>query len=537
MRLSKDHLFGDLSLGAKGLIVLGAPVASLLLAFALVFWVEREWQIASMKVEHTLRTKQQILEIWLAAADAEAEVRRFLLTGGRASLSPYRRATQTIAANFDRLATSVADDPVQVRLLAQLRPSVVERFAIQSAMLTAAAHSGESPPQRATSRSLEELVRSSTRAMLAEEDRLLAGRTAERSRARRKNAAAAATALALGLLGCLLAYRVLVVGIVARVQRVRERAVHLARRVSFEGEDTARDEVGQLDRALLEAARLLSDREATLRHFGDELESSNRRLIVKTDEAELANLQKSEFLSNMSHELRTPLNAILGFGELLHDGKQGVVSDLQQDLLNLILTSGRHLLELINGILDLAKVEAGKMELAPERVDLVAIFGVVTRTLSELAARKRLRVESLVDPAVRSVVTDPAKLTQVLLNYLSNAIKFTPVDGRIWLRALATRGGCFRIEVEDTGPGIAADQIGKLFTPFSQVGTTERQGGTGLGLALTRRIVEAQGGHVSVRAAGVSGSLFSAVLPLGAESAGWPALSACAETALEKASS
>src|SRR5205807_4834944 len=162
--------------------------------------------------------------------------------------------------------------------------------------------------------------------------------------------------------------------------------------------------------------------EEQLRTKNDELEAQNRRV-------QEANRLKSEFLANMSHELRTPLNAIIGFAELMHDGKVGPVSAPHHEYLGDILTSSRHLLQLINDVLDLAKVEAGKMEFRPEPVDLAKLVAEVRDILRTLAAKKRIKIETAVGPGLDGVVLDPAKMKQVLYNYLSNALKFTPEEG------------------------------------------------------------------------------------------------------------
>ena len=224
---------------------------------------------------------------------------------------------------------------------------------------------------------------------------------------------------------------------------------------------------------------------------------------------------KSEFLANMSHELRTPLNAIIGFAELMHDGKVGAVSARQQEYLDDILTSSRHLLQLINDVLDLSKVEAGKMEFRPEPVDLAKLIREVKDILRTLAAQKQIRVEVEIDAGVTGVLADPAKLKQVLYNYLSNALKFTPDDGRVVVRVVPEGPEAFRLEVEDTGIGIRPEDMDRLFTEFQQLdaGMAKQHAGTGLGLALTKRVVEAQGGRVEARSAPGKGSLFSAVLP------------------------
>ena len=239
-----------------------------------------------------------------------------------------------------------------------------------------------------------------------------------------------------------------------------------------------------------------------------ELELQNRRI-------QEASRLKSEFLANMSHELRTPLNAIIGFAELLHDGAVPADAKEHHEFLGDILTSGRHLLQLINDVLDLAKVEAGKLEFRPEEVELDRLVSEVTAVLKTVAANKRLRLELDVDPAASAAHLDPARFKQVAYNYLSNALKFTPDGGRVILRIRPEGGDRFRLEVVDTGIGIATHSLDKLFVEFQQLegGSTKRHQGTGLGLALTKRLVEAQGGSVGVSSTPGEGSTFHAVLP------------------------
>ncbi len=248
--------------------------------------------------------------------------------------------------------------------------------------------------------------------------------------------------------------------------------------------------------------------EEQLQRKNEELEEQNRRVQEATR-------LKSEFLANMSHELRTPLNGIIGFSELMHDGKVGAVSDDHKEYLGDILTSSRHLQQLINDVLDLAKVESGKMEFRPEPVNLTQLVGEVRDILRTLTAEKRIKLEAVVDPALNDIVADPAKLKQVLYNYLSNAIKFTPEEGRVSIRALLEGKESFRLEVEDTGIGISAEDFPRLFIEFQQLdaSTAKKYQGTGLGLALTRNIVEAQGGQVGVTSSPGRGSTFHAILP------------------------
>jgi PAS domain S-box-containing protein len=237
-----------------------------------------------------------------------------------------------------------------------------------------------------------------------------------------------------------------------------------------------------------------------------ELETQNRRI-------EQVNRRKNEFLANMSHDLRTPLNAVIGFAELLNDGETGPLLPDQKDFVAAILAGGRNLLRLINDLLDLVRVEAGKLRIAPEPVELTALFGLLTEEVRESATRKGIGLVAEVDPAVREgIVLDPARLKQVLHSYLSNAIKFTPEGGQIAVRALPEGSDELRILVQDSGVGIAPEHIQSLFLDLQEP-TEGVHVSPGLGLVLTRRLVEAQGGRVEAQSIPLSGSSFAAVLP------------------------
>ncbi|HEY5003311.1 MAG TPA: PAS domain S-box protein [Ktedonobacteraceae bacterium] len=241
----------------------------------------------------------------------------------------------------------------------------------------------------------------------------------------------------------------------------------------------------------------------------------NQELQEQYQRVQHADRLKSEFLANMSHELRTPLNSIIGFTDLLLAEIPGPLSEMQKDYLTDALSNGKHLLQLINDVLDLSKVEAGKMEFSPEPVKLAELIKGVGEILRPLAAEKRIRIETEIDPTLIEIVLDPVRFKQVLYNYLSNAVKFTPDEGKILIRIVPEQPDTFRIEVQDTGIGVRPEDLGRLFVEFQQLdaSTSKKYQGTGLGLALTRRLVEAQGGSVGVQSQPEIGSTFFAILP------------------------
>jgi signal transduction histidine kinase len=235
----------------------------------------------------------------------------------------------------------------------------------------------------------------------------------------------------------------------------------------------------------------------------------------KTRQLEAANRHKDEFLASMSHELRTPLNAVIGFSEVLLERMFGEINDKQEEYLNDILASGRHLLSLINDILDLAKIEAGRMELDLEDFDVAQAIDNAVVLVRERATRKGLALETALPPALGTVRGDQRKIKQVLLNLLSNAVKFTPEGGRVQVRAQRADGH-LEVSVTDTGIGIAAEDQQAVFEEFRQVGTdyAKKHEGTGLGLTLSRKFVELHGGRIAVTSRLGEGSTFTFTLPV-----------------------
>jgi len=284
-------------------------------------------------------------------------------------------------------------------------------------------------------------------------------------------------------------------------------------------ENFIRDDSGQVTgvcRSVLDVTErnLAAVAARKVEQYALELRNRNEQLARAFEAATSATLAKSRFLASMSHELRTPLNSIIGFAELIVDGRLGPISEDHRDCLGDILTSARHLLGLINDILDLSKIEAGKTEFRPETCRIDQLVAEVRDVVRPLAEKKNLQLQSQVVAGLEAVI-DPSRFKQVLYNFLSNAVKFTPDHGRVTVRITTDSGKTFRLEVEDTGIGIPPQDVKRLWEDFQQLTDGRKNGqGTGLGLALTRRIVEAQGGTVDVRSVPGKGSVFSAVLPL-----------------------
>src|SRR5262245_1219213 len=243
-----------------------------------------------------------------------------------------------------------------------------------------------------------------------------------------------------------------------------------------------------------------------------------REIEDKSRQIKAANRHKSEFVANLSHELRTPLNAIIGFSEVLSERMFGELNEKQAEYTDDILSSGRHLLSLINEILDLSKVEAGRMELEVATFDLPTAIENALILIRERATRHGIKVEHKIDERLGEVVGDERKFKQILLNLLSNAVKFTPEGGSIGVSAALTKEAV-EVAVSDTGIGIARENQETIFEEFRQVGTdaSKKREGTGLGLTLTKKFVELHGGTIRVESAVGKGSTFTFTLPLNQE--------------------
>ncbi len=287
-----------------------------------------------------------------------------------------------------------------------------------------------------------------------------------------------------------------------------------------------------LETTVRERTREVVEKNLKLYELSEELQFQKEELVNMNEQLEKTSRMKSTFLANMSHELRTPLNSIIGFAEILKDRMFGELNDRQEKYLTHILTSGRHLLQLINNILDLSKVEAGKMKLVVEPFSVNRVIDEVQTVIKTLAYKKNIEIRLELCPEV-ILVGDIAKVKQILYNLLSNAIKFTAEKGRVTIRTgeipagtafeggpgaepFATEVPSLLLTVADTGIGIRAEDQENIFLQFEQAGQTRERGyeGTGLGLALTRKLVHLHGGRIWVKSQERQGSEFLVLLPV-----------------------
>ena len=259
---------------------------------------------------------------------------------------------------------------------------------------------------------------------------------------------------------------------------------------------------------------MLAQQAEELREAESSLKKINEELAGALAMARQASEAKSRFLASVSHELRTPLNGIIGFSQMLHDGGLGPVSEHQKECLEDVLKCSDHLLTLINNVLDLTKIEAGKMEFHYENVALRELAAHAIDHVAPMAREKHIDIRLAAEDGPGTVRADAGKLRQVILNYLSNALKFTPEGGSVSVMLRRENEKFYRVEVADTGIGIRQQDLERLFTEFGQIGDAYKaKNGTGLGLAITKKIVESQGGWVGVESAPGKGSRFYAVLP------------------------
>src|SRR6266404_2444406 len=460
----------------------GLAVAGLilLLVAGLLYRNVRGFVEAGQWVSHTHEVLAELESTLSSVSDAQTATHAYIITGQEAFLESYQTAAPEVRTHVDRLKSLTADNPGQQRRLAMLRSAVTEKFDSLQGDIDSRRQKGfEATRQRvATGINTRQMdaVRVIVSGMKQEEEGLLRRRDLDSQSSTRKITLA---------FSCVLFLEFLLLGLVYYL----------------------------LQRDITERKRM---EEATFRLNAD-LAATNRQLEDRNREVEHATRLKSKFLASMSHELRTPLNAIVGFSDLLAEQTAGGLNDKQKRFVNHIKQGSSHLLQLINDILDLSKIEAGQLELHCENFQVQDALPEVLSTIRPLTMVKNIQLEQSFGDAT-SVYADRVRFKQILYNLLSNAVKFTPKGGCIGIHCSRNEDSV-SIAVSDTGIGIRPEDQALVFEEFRQVEGNGVAGGTGLGLAITRRLVEQQGGKICLESRVGEGSRFTFSLPAGAEMA------------------
>jgi signal transduction histidine kinase len=503
------------SITRKSLASILLPLLLLVVAAIAIDRLEQQTARAENDVRRTLQVLSDLHEAHSLLAETAAAVRGYRLVRRDDFLDPYRLAEPRLLALLDRLQREISD-PGQARRMAQVRPLFEDKMQGWRELLAPQITPEAERRQLITGKAKLDILRAELRLMLKYERTQLELRTRTAQSLRHRNLVITQIAALLAGLGAIGAVAWLTSGLARRARRLAADAARLGEGQALDTGERSGDELGQVAERLADASRLLAERAAETRRA--------------RDEAEAANHAKTEFLSRSSHELRTPLNAILGYAQVLSldlEGRDLEGRDLERRESHAhaqrIVSAGRHLLGLISELLDIAKIEAGHLDLAPEAVpvaDLIAEAAALVQPNAE-ARGVRLRIQADDAMAVRA---DAQRLRQVLVNLLSNAIKFNRERGEV--RVVAARDGDrVRIGVCDQGPGVPVELRAKLFVPFERLGV-ERSAveGTGIGLALSKRLVEAMDGEIGFGDAVGGGAEVWVALPATAATAATPAI-------------
>lgn len=471
-------------------LVLAAATAG-----ALVFVLSLARQ-ADDEVQRGLRALGQIHAVHAALAEAASGVRGYLITRDETFLRPYHRAGEKLEEALARLDEDVRD-PWQREQLAEISRLVTVKLATLEVLTSrsGALSDGEVLGYSRDNKALLDAFRQRIAAMEAREHRIIAQLQRQQQRTRQ---AGLATALVIVLAAFVLASvlsRGFAVGLIRRIRHLRDNARRIGRRAplaAYPGQHA--DELAELDRLLV----------AT----GETLDANLRELEAARHAAEQASHAKTRFLSRTSHELRTPLNAVIGFSGLLRDQ---VAEPAQRRQLEAIERSAEHLLHLVNDLLDMSRIEAGQVQLTCEQIELAVPVGRALEIVQGRAALRGVSIEVLDVHALPPVRADTARVTQVLINLLDNAVKFGPAGGGVRIVGGIGSGGVVQLRVTDEGPGVPASFVSELFQPFSrQEGQHE---GHGLGLAISHGLMQMMGGGLSYRQEEGGGGCFVAEWP------------------------
>ncbi|MFD0724111.1 ATP-binding protein [Lysobacter brunescens] len=478
----------------KSLAAVALPMLLLVVAVVAIGRLEQQTARAEQDVRRTLQVLSDLHEAHSLLAETAAALRGYRLVRRDAFLDPYRLAEPRLQELLDRLQREITD-PVQAARMARVRPLFEEKMQGWRELLAPDLQPDAERRQLIQGKAKLDILRAELRAMREYETSQLERRTRTAQLLRQRNLVITQIATVLAGLGAVAAVMWFTSGLARRARRLAMDASRLGEGEALAPDAHGNDELAQVAMRLADASRLLAERAAETRRA--------------REDAEAANQAKTEFLSRSSHELRTPLNAILGYAQVLEEDLAGRDGHRYAQR---IVSAGRHLLGLISELLDIARIEAGRLDLAPEAVDLPTVLGEAVALVQPNADARGVSIAVHADAA--TVEADPQRLRQVLVNLLSNAIKFNREQGRVEVVS-SVAAGRVRIEVRDEGPGVPPERRARLFVPFERLGA-ERSAveGTGLGLAVSKHLVEAMGGEVGFDDAPGGGACVWLALPL-----------------------
>lgn len=476
-----DHLWQDLSLTTKGIVLNALPLTVLLASLALIFESEQQAALLERRVQNALQIQQDIQTLQTLLLEASTGVRDFLLTGNRQFLAGYESARQSMPQLLSSLEHNL-DDRSQQHLLQVIHPLVAKNL---DDLAVLASHSEEEADEALIGKfssqgnALNQL-RAHLDKMSQRESAIVDQDKKEVVYERKRNLRITLMAVIAGVLGSLIGVWLFTQTIVARVRTIRDSAIHLVKGEPLALPSISRDELGELTSELEHASQLLT-------------QSAQEAHLARV-EAEEASAAKSNFLSRTSHELRTPLNAILGFAQILEND---LPEGRQKDSATLIHNAGQHLLKLINEVLDISRIESGDISMSMEVIILNHLLEEAYHYLKPLERVRDITIETHFEPAL-NVRADRQRLLQVILNLLANALKYGPENTSVAFSAYRQHGH-IRVDVRDQGPGIPAALRSRLFTPFDRLGAERTvTEGTGLGLVLSKQLMDAMGGQIGV---------------------------------------
>ena len=492
--------WNNLPIRPKGLVVVAIPLVALIVATGALYFAQSEHDQEQAGLRHIDQVKSQVQTVQALLLEAETGVRGFRLTMKRNFMKPYEAAFARLPRALASLEELVGDNPAQLERARRVRFLAGQQLEVLASLLSPdPGTEAETNAVLVQDNRLMGQLRQELDGMLRAEEAALDRQLEVVQTSSRRERALSIGAVLVGLLGGLLATILFTTGVAKRISVLEENARLLAQGQELPEGPSGNDELGRLARELGNASALLSDRE--------------HRLMEARDVAVEASWAKSDFLSKTSHELRTPLSSILGFVDLL---QRGVLKpDDQKQALERIERAAQYFSRLLNDVLDIGLVEAGVLSMSIEPVGIPEEVADCVELMRPAADEADVRMEADTDSCSGlKAAADPDRMQQVLLNLLSNAIKYNRRGGA--MRVVCSREGPLaRIDVSDEGAGVPHDQLDRLFTPYERFGADVRKiKGVGLGLALSKSLVDLMGGTLELTSTGPTGTTFTVRLPV-----------------------